>query len=181
MGVISTPLPAKLIVGILAGRDELLSAAAERLTRDYGPIDITSEVVPFEFTDYYLREMGPHLRRQFVAMEPLIPPEAIKDIKLATNAMEAEFAAADPAGPPRPVNLDPGYVTESKLVLASTKDYAHRIYLGEGIYAEVTLTYARGRWIAHEHTFPDYASGTYHAFLDLARQRLRQQLRRKER
>ena len=181
MGAIGTPLPAKLVVGILAGREELLTAAAERLAREYGPIDITSETLPFEFTDYYRQEMGPHLMRRFVAMERLIRPESIKAVKLATNAMEAEFAAANPAGPPRPVNLDPGYITEGKLVLASTKDHAHRIYLGEGIYAEVTLSYARGRWTAHEHTFPDYASGAYDAFLSSARRALRRQLRGKER
>ena len=107
-------------------------------------------------------------------------------IKLATNQVEAAFAAeARPAGrpphaPQRPLNLDPGYVTESKLVLASTKDFAHRVYLGDGIYAEVTLTYAGGRWRPHEHTFPDYASGAYDSFLARAREALRRQLGRKE-
>lgn len=183
MGATATPLPAKLIVGMLSARPELLATAAERLRREYGPLDITGELMNWEFTHYYDEQMGTGLYRQFVAAEPLISPEAIGPIKQATNQMEAEFAAAAaPGGPPRPVNLDPGYVTESKLVLASTKDYAHRIYLGGGVFAEVTLTHARGRWMAHEHTFPDYASGAYDAFLTQVRDKLRRQLhpRRKE-
>ncbi len=114
-----------------------------------------------------------------MAFEQPIGPGRLAAIKRATNAVEAEFAAGRGGGPPRPVNLDPGYVTESKLVLASAKDFAHRIYLGEGIYAEVTLTYARGRWQAGPHTFPDYASGRYDAFLTAARAALRRQLGRK--
>jgi len=177
MGAITTPGPVKLIVGMLSGRQELLAEAVGRLTAEYGPVDVSSGETPFDATDYYDEQMGAGLLRRFVAFRRLIRPEQIRPIKRATNEMEAELAAAHPAGPPRPVNLDPGYVSESKLVLASTKDYAHRIYLGEGIYAEVTLTYAGGRWVAHRHTFPDYASGAYDEFLTRARRALRGQLR----
>jgi len=180
MGAISTPLPVKLFVGMLSGRRELLSAAAERLQSVYGRIDLTSQATDFDFTDYYEKEMGGGLLRQFVAFERLIDPGELVAIKQATNRMEAEFAAAASGGPPRPINLDPGYVAESKLVLASTKDYAHRIYLRDGIYAEVTLRYAGGRWLPHQHTFPDYASGAYDAFFKQARGALREQLGRKE-
>lgn len=180
MGEIVTPPPVKLIVGMLSARPELLGRAVERLEAEYGPVDVTGEVIPFGFTDYYEKDMGKGLLRQFVAMERLIDPGEIAPIKVATNAMEEAFAAAE-APPPRPVNLDPGYVTESKLVLASTKDFSHRIYLGGGIFAEVTLTYSHGRWTGGKWTFPDYASGAYDAFLDAARRKLRSQLGRKER
>lgn len=181
MGGSSLPDPVKLIVGMLSARRELLGEAAERLGAEYGPIDLTSDVIDFEFTHYYDRQMGAGLLRQFVAFERLITPDQIAPIKLATNRLEAEFAAAAREGPQRPVNLDPGYVAESKLVLASVKDHAHRIYLRDGIYAEVTLRYSAGRWAAGEHTFPDYASGAYDAFLTDARCRLRAALGRKER
>ncbi len=175
-----TPAPAKLIVGMLSGRRELLGEAGERLSRDHGPVDLRSRVWDFDFTDYYQRQMGTGLLRQFISFERLVPPEAIAAVKQGTNGIEAEFAAAGAGGPPRPVNLDCGYVTEGKLVLASTKDFAHRIYLGGGIFAEVTLEYAGGAWRAGPHTFPDYASGLYDEFLTAARSRLAAQLRRKE-
>ncbi len=179
MAEIATPMPVKLIVGMLSARADLLGRVIERLERAYGPVDVTGEVIEFGFTDYYESQMGKPLLRQLVAMERLIDPGELAPIKAAANAMEAEFAASD-APPKRPVNLDPGYLTESKLVLASTKDFSHRIYLGGGIFAEVTLTYGRGRWTSHQWTFPDYARGTYDAFLSAARRKLRSQLGRKE-
>jgi hypothetical protein len=101
--------------------------------------------------------------------------------KHATNAIEAEFAAsAGPGGPPRPVNLDVGYVDSPKLVLASMKNFAHRLYLGRGVYAEVTLLYRRGLWTPLEWTFPDYASGRYWPFLEEVRRRLRERLGREK-
>ena len=172
----AVPLPAKLIVGMLSARSELLAQAGRRLTQQYGPIDLTSGISDFDFTDYYRDQMGPKLLRQFISFDRLIPPEAIAAIKQATGAIEAELAAGAGGVPPRPVNLDPGYVTESKLVLASTKDFAHRVYLGGGIFAEVTLTYVRGRWRPGPHTFPDYACGSYGEFLSAARNRLHEQL-----
>ena len=181
MAETAEPQPVKLIVGMLSGRRELLGEAAERLARDLGPIDLSGEVVDFDFTHYYEAEMGGGLLRQFVAFERLIDPGRLADVKHTTNAIESQFAAAASGGPARPVNLDPGYVTEGKLVLASTKDFAHRVYVGGGIYAEVTLQYVHGKWVAHELTFPDYASGRYDAFLSEARRLLRQLLGRKER
>jgi len=177
----SEPAPVKLIVGMLAGRVELLDAAAGRLAEAFGPVDLVSRTWDFDFTDYYAAQMGPDLLRRFVGFERPVRPEDLGGIKRQTGAIEAAFArdGAGGGGPPRPVNLDPGYVAESKLVLASTKDFAHRVYLGGGIFAEVTMTYARGAWRPLPHTFPDYAAGTYDAFLSAARDRLRARLGRK--
>jgi hypothetical protein len=206
MGAIHTAKPVKLIVGMLARTVELLSAGAEVLAGEYGSIDLRSEVIEFTFTDYYDKEMHRPLWRQFIAFEHLIDPEQLIAIKRRTNVIEEDFALGAPgrtgsANVPaktqaqidaevdaneiaplrRIINLDPGYVCESKLVLASTKDFAHRVYLGKGIYAEITLTYTHGAWARHPYTFPDYGSGKYDAFLTGARDILRRQLGRKER
>ena len=179
MAEIAAPIRVKLIAGMLAGTRELLAQTAERMAKRLGPIDLTGDVTDFDFTHYYDREMGSQLLRQFVAFAELIDPGELAAIKLATNELEADFAAASD-GPARPVNLDPGYLTEAKLVLASAKDFAHRVYLGDGIYAEVTLQYTHGQWVAHEQTFPDYASGAYDGFLSEARRLLRRQLGHEE-
>ncbi len=175
MGAITTPEQVKLIVGMLSVSREVLADATERLQRDFGPVDIAGEVMDFDFTHYYDEEMGTGLLRQFVALKKLIDPDQIVAIKRATNDIENGFAE----GPNRKVNLDPGYITESKLVLASTKDFAHRIYLRDGIYAEVTLMYVHSRWVSQPYTFPDYASGRYDEFMTQARDALRAQLGRK--
>jgi len=182
MGAIASPKPVKLIVAMLSARADRLDAAADRLRRDCGPTDAASEIMPFDFTHYYDEQMGAGLLRQFLAFERLISPAQLVAIKRTTNRIEAEFAAdrSGADGPARPVNLDPGYVAESKLVLASTKDFAHRVYLADGIYAEVTLRYVRGRWVAADHTFPDYASGRYDDFLTRARRILRSRAALKE-
>jgi hypothetical protein len=176
-----SPEPVKLIVGMLAGRDRWLEAARAELAGILGPTDLTSPIMPFDYTDYYRDEMGPALLRQFVAIAEPADPARLADLKGATNAAEADLSArlAAEAGLPRPVNLDVGYVTESKLILASCKNFAHRVYLRDGVYAEVTLRYVHGRWTPFDWTFPDYAGEAYHPFLTAARERLRAQLGRK--
>ena len=168
------PEPVKLIAGLLAGRAECLDAAAGRLVELFGPTDVVSEDMPFTFTDYYRRQMGPDLLRRFLAFRRLIDPGELPAVKCRTNAMEAELAKRF-TDVVRPVNIDPGVVELSKLVLASAKNFSHRVYLRDGVYAEVTLQYRRGKWHSAAWTFPDYASGRYDAFLTAARSRLREQ------
>jgi len=151
----------------------LFDTAAERLADEFGPIDLTSDVMPFDLTHYYDEQMGSPLYRRFVSFREPFAPDHLADAKLTTQAVEADFAtAAEPGGPARPINLDPGYVAPSKLVLASLKDFSHRVYLGRGVYAEITLMFRKGRWEALPWTFPDFASGRYDAFLTSARERL---------
>jgi len=173
MAQLTEPSPVKLICGILSADAELLDAALDPLREAFGPTDLVSEVMPFDFTHYYDREMGSPLFRRFVSFTGPVRPDALVEAKLRTGEIEADFAVRRPAGPPRPVNLDPGYIEPSKLVLASLKNFSHRIYLGRGVYAEVTLMYQKGRWEKLPWTFPDYASGRYDAFLTEARSRLR--------
>ena len=163
----------KLICGMLSSRVELLDAAAGELSAAFGAVDLVGEVTDFDFTHYYDRERGAPLDRRFVSFAELLRADALADAKLRTNAVEADFARRGDAGSVRrPINLDPGYLEPSKLVLASMKNFSHRVYLSRGVYAEVTLLFARGRWQPLPWTFPDYRSGRYDAFLTAARQRL---------
>jgi hypothetical protein len=157
MGKIREPPPVKLIVSMFTGDETLLAVARGALVNRFGPIDYQSELLPFHHTDYYAREFGPGLVRQIVAFAELIPLQQLAEIKRATNELELTWAVDGK----RRVNLDPGYVSLGKLVLATTKDYSHRIYLGQGIYAEVTLKYEHGRFQAWPWTYPDYASARY--------------------
>ncbi len=157
MGKIREPPPVKLIASMFTGDETLLAVARGALTNRFGPVDYQSEILPFRQTDYYTREFGPGLVRQIVAFAELIPLRRLAEVKRATNELELTWAVDGK----RRVNLDPGYVSLGKLVLATTKDYSHRIYLGQGIYAEVTLKYEHGRFQPWPWTYPDYASERY--------------------
>ena len=165
--------PVKLICGMISASDDTLDRAAKLLVGQFGPTDIVSDIMNFDFTHYYDQQMGSPLHRQFVAFERLALPGDLAEAKCRTNELEEQFArqvrAADPAAPPRPVNLDVGYVCPAKLVLASMKDFSHRVYLDRGVYGEVTLMYHSAGWQSLPWTFPDYASGRYDAFLIAAR------------
>lgn len=173
MGKISSPAPVKLIMGVLARNQEILEKSKSDCSRILGPVDLSSEVIPFEFTTYYEEEMGAGLLRQWVSFEPLVDPAELPAIKHRTSNLEVGCAVEGK----RTVNLDPGYLTESRVVLASTKDFAHRLYLGKGIYGELTLTYARGIFLPLEWTYPDYRILTATDFFQKVRARYREQLK----
>ncbi len=177
MGRIRPPRPAKLICGLIGGDADLLARARNLLAKQIQQIESVSDIWPFDQTDYYQQEMGQDLKRQFVSFAGVVQADRLAEIKRLTNQLEQRIAddVLDP-DIPRPVNLDPGYITLSKLVLATTKDYSHRIYLQAGIYAEVTLHYESGGWQAWPWTYPDYAAPTYHAFFTQVRETLRRHL-----
>ncbi len=160
-----------LICGVLATDEDLLAEARRRLSAQLGPLELISPVWPFDFTDYYEPEMGTEIKRQFVTFKELMSVDRLPEIKRLTNAMELRFCD-DLALPhaTRPVNLDPGYLTHAKLVLATTKDASHRLYLGGGIFGEVTLHYKHGSWRNWPWTYIDYAGDTYTGFFEQARQ-----------
>ncbi len=168
--------PVKLIVGLLSGDADLLRRARQLLSREFGPADLASDVWPFTQTEYYQDEMGPGLQRLLLSFEHLVMPERLPEIKRATNDLEDRIASEclDPLRP-RPVNVDPGYLTLAKLVLATTKDRDHRLYLGDGIYGEVTLHYRGDAWQTWPWTYPDYRQPTYHEFFLRVRERYRAQ------
>jgi len=170
MGQISKPKPVNLIAGILTNIPELLGQIGETLEKYFGLIDLRSDVLPFTFTDYYNEEMGKGILRQFYSFEKLIMPDELASIKVQTNHIEESITTSKKYPVKRPINIDPGYMNESRLILASTKDFSHRIYLRDGIYAEVTLNYRGGRYESFPWTFPDYKSSDYHKFLLKARE-----------
>jgi hypothetical protein len=173
MGTAKTPRPVKLIVSAFAPSDALLQEARQRLATAWGPVDYQSDLLPFAHTDYYTDEFGSGLVRRIWSFGPLIDPEALATIKRQSNALEQSWATNGQ----RRVNLDPGYVSMAKLVLATTKNHGHRIYLRDGIYAEVTLIYCDGAYRPWPWTYPDYATEAYRVLFGEIRERYVAQLR----
>jgi hypothetical protein len=173
MGEAKTPEQVKLIASLFGVDEGRLLQAESLLIGEFGPLDYRGELLPFTHTDYYTPEFGAPLVRMIVAFEPLIDPDLLSTIKRQTNELER----ASLVGERRWVNIDPGYVSLSKLVLATTKDHAHRIYLRDGIYAEVTLHYQGGTFHAWPWTYPDYASPLYIAVFNHIRNQYHRQLR----
>ena len=176
MGSIRNFNPVKLFVGILVSNESLIENVEAELSAKYGPVDYRSPVLPFTFTDYYRRETGDDIHRLFLSFERLIEADSLPEIKHHTNALEAEFAAGS-TGVKRPVNLDPGYVEHAKVVLASTKNFYHRMYLNDGIFGEVTMHFRNGGYEFFSWTYPDYKSPEYQQFFQGMRVLYRDQLR----
>jgi len=177
MWELKEPRPVKLITGILACDEQCLAAARSGLEAMIGRIDLVSDIWPFDQTSYYADEIGARILRQFVSFAQLIDPGELAGIKHRTNALEQELAKSLALLVPRPVNLDPGIIEPSKLVLATTKNYSHRIYIGKQMYAEVTLVFDKGAWRPLPYTYPDYRSPQYFDFFTKVRGRLLEQLR----
>jgi hypothetical protein len=175
MGTGSEPAPVKLIASLLTGEAALFPSVKEVLVGAFGPLDFESELLPFDHTDYYAPEFGPGLQRQIVAFEQLVDPADLPSIKRRTNEIEWSLVRGDQ----RRANIDPGYVSLVKLVLASTKNHAHRLYLGQGIFGEGTLSYQRGRFRPWPWTYPDYGSDLYCDLFGQIRERYRVQLRQR--
>jgi len=176
MGTISAPRPVKLFAGVLSADPALFPAVEERLCSLFGKVELRTEPFPFDSTAYYDEEMGRPLKRVFYGFCELIVAETISRIKVQTNRIEAEFASRS-SGARRPVNIDPGYLEEAKLVLASTKNFSHRILISGGIYAEVTMRFENREWRALPWTFPDFRTGRYNDFFTALRNNYRRQLK----
>ena len=177
MGITKIPQPVNLIVGAIYSHPEIETIAKNRLIEVHGDTDHESPALPFHHTKYYEKEMGTNLNRKFYSFRELIQPERIVEIKLQTNEMEKEFAAMENDTLKRRINLDPGYADTSKLVLATTKNYTHRVYLRDGIYAEVTLKYHDKTFHPYEWTYPDYRTEDYIAFFNEVRRLYREKLK----
>lgn len=137
-----------------------------------GPVDIMSQWLDFDFTDYYYKEMGAPLFRRLVAFKPLIGQDELAAIKLKTNEIEKAYLDPDQCDKGmRRVNIDPGYLLPSRFILATGKDYSHRIYIGKRIYADLTLMYSKQGFKTLEWTYPDYASESVFRFLGQVRQK----------
>jgi hypothetical protein len=161
--------PVKLVCGIIAARDEHFDRAETRLAELFGEVDGRSPRFPFELTDYYRAEMGPGLKRGFLGFRPLVDPAVLAAAKIRTNALEREIAAEFGAEA-RIVNLDPGILTSAALIMATAKNFSHRIPLRDGIYGHLEFVFTRTGIRRLDWTYPDFAQEGYQAFfLDLRR------------
>jgi len=172
MGKAEPPKPVKLFVGLLTSRPAVVPGVLKSLEERLGPVDYSSDFMEFKFTRYYETEMGPGLKRKFLSFGRLVLPGELAGIKLFTNGLEERWSEDGK----RLVNLDPGYLNQARVVLASTKDFSHRIYIGEGIYAEVTLMFRRKRFDALPWTYPDFQSPAYQEVFLHIRERYSEQI-----
>lgn len=162
MGIPRRPEPVKLFIGFIFRDDAVFAQARAVLIRKFGAPDSESPSFPFTHTHYYSAEFGGDLRRKFVAFSRLAHPRALAVVKCVTNEIERYFSKDGR----RSINIDPGYLTLSKVVLATTKDYTHRIYLDKEIYAEVTLYYRDTSYRPHEWTYPDFRTPGHISFFN---------------
>jgi hypothetical protein len=169
-------VPALLVVAAFSRHADALGWGRERLQERYGPVALSAEPFAFHHTAYYEASMGTGLHKQLLAFERLIAPDVLPDVKLHTNALERELADAGRYPEERPLNLDPGYLVLGKFLLATTKDQAHRVYLRDGILAEVTLRFQGGAWEPWPWTYADYREPFVHQFLLQAREYYRARL-----
>jgi len=179
VGHLHAPAPVLLLVAVSSRYPEAFAWAEHRFADTFGPLLAPSDRFAFDQTDYYRSTMGSELLKAFLVVAEPIDPGLLASIKIRTNAWEVEYAAASGHPEPRPLNLDPGYLAEDKLVLASTKNHAHRLYLNDGIYAEFTLQFRRGGWQNCPWTYPDYQQASYHEYFTRCRNHLRATLQRR--
>ena len=168
MGDIKQPQKEKLVIAFIYKNEEVYNMAKADLEAEFGEIDYESPVIKFEFTLYYKEEMGPGLLRRFVSFKNTVDPDRLAGIKVFTNQVEEKYFKEGTKH--RSINIDPGLLALGKFVLATTKDFAHRIYIGKGIFAEVTLRYKDKRFTKLEWTYPDYATEEYGSILGKIRE-----------
>ena len=161
------PQPAKLVISLLMGDVALAPPVVGALKARFGDIDMLSPWLPFDYTRYYEKEMGAGLQRRMVVLKALVAQTAIVSIKCYTNTLEGQYSD----GGRRRINIDPGYLLQERFVLATGKNFSHRIYLDQGIYADLTLIHRRGGYQAQEWTYPDYASPDMLTFLTQVRRK----------
>jgi hypothetical protein len=172
----STPKDAddvKLVASLFSPEEKILEEVIRELQAAYGAPDWLSPPLFFDRTRYYEKEMGWPLHRRFVSFKLLIRPEAIVDIKLQTNELEKRYLQEGR----RKVNIDPGYVALERLVLATGKNYTHRIPLSKGIYADLTLVFHQRGFQTLAWTYRDYADPVVIGYFNDIREHYKDQLR----
>lgn len=171
----ATPEPVKIVSSIFSGSTDTVHETIRVLSEKWGEIDYVSSILPFAYTDYYKKEMGGCLVRRFISFGTLVPPETLPDIKLFTNRVEEQSMEEGK----RRVNIDPGYLSQAHLILATGKAYTHRPYIRDGIYADLTLIFVNHTFRRLEWTYPDYSDKGIIAMFNNIRERYLTQLDRK--
>jgi hypothetical protein len=165
--------PALLLAAVFSSQRSAIEWSRQQMDTHWGKIGLFSPCFEHAETEYYADEMGGDIVKQFFVVDEIFDPAALADRKLQSNSWEQELSASGKYSLARPVNIDPGYVTMGKLVLASFKDRAHRIYLRDGVFAEECLYYVAG-WQARPWTYPDYQRAEFQEFFTQVRERLKQ-------
>ena len=168
-----TPQPAKLVISLLMAKQDLITPVCDDLTQAFGALDLVSCWWDFNFTKYYTAEMGAPLMRRMVAFQTLVPQGDLVAVKQRTNALENRYSVDQR----RQVNVDPGFLVQERFILATGKNYSHRIYLGEGIYADLTLVYSHGAYQSLPWTYPDYREPEMLEYLHRVREKYRLDLK----
>ncbi len=174
MSVPREPKKAKLVVGFFMKDKNMLKPFAEKLHQAFGPVDIVSSWIPFDFTSYYETEMGAPLFRRLLTFEKLVPQDQLVHIKLYTNELEMQYMDSGK----RLINSDPGILSHERFVLATGKNFTHRIYLTNGIFADLTLIFTKGRFQELPWTYPDYKDKNILSFLEKVRSKYLNDLKR---
>ena len=177
MGEAAQPTPVKLILGVIAAGRERLGTVQSLLEPEFGPVDLTSDPIRFDFTEFYRNEMGDDLWRQFQSFRNLVSPEKLCRIKILTNRLELETGINDSGARNRRLNLDPGYLTLDQIVLATTRAVRHRIYLDNGIYGNLELYYEKGEFKWWPWTYPDYRLQSTLDFFNRVRSTYQEQIK----
>jgi len=167
MSLPKAPKPAKLVVGLFMKEKLLIEKIAAELIKVFGAIDTVSPWFPFDYTDYYESEMNAPLFRRMLTFKELVRQSSLADIKISTNEIESNYSR----GKKRLVNIDPGYMLKEKFVLATGKNFSHRIYIGKKIYADLTLIYTKGDFKKLPWTYPDYSNKNMLSFLRQVREK----------
>ena len=169
MGEIEHAKKVRFVVGILTQFPSAVDQVFTRLEKEFGKSDLSSPLLPFFHTPHYDEEMGENLYRRCFTFPKLVDPDELPAIKAWTNKLERKLASSGKFEVERPVNIDPGYVTLTKLVLASSRDYAHRVHIGDGVYGEIALAWSQATFAAREGTRPDFKSREMIGFFNRVR------------
>lgn len=173
MGKIRTPDPVKYFCGVTYSPAVDYNRLIGEISTSFWPVDTVSPIYDFSgFTDYYQQEMGSELKKVFISFRELRSPDELPAIKLRSNRFEQHYAERGT----RTVNLDPGYLELAKLVLATTKNYSHRIYLAQGIYGDIHYVWSKGSYRKQAWTYPDYQQPGIIEYFNRLRDKYRTQL-----
>lgn len=154
MSILKEPKPVYLFTAIIYKTDADLNDCVKALRNGLGETDFESPVLTFEGTSYYESEMGKELKRKIIAFKKLVARDRLREVKVFTQSLEEKFSVKGQ----RTINIDPGYIAQEHVILTTGKGFAHRPYLGDGVYADLTLIYRGDEYKTLEWTYPDYGS-----------------------